>query len=88
VNVFRTGHYDAAGLLFRAADAFPNDDVPTAQAVADRCARAADAGCTYRAGTFLVWVDQAIQPPRRIESAPKADGSRSYGHVELPQPPS
>jgi hypothetical protein len=41
---------------------FPFKDPPTSQTVADLCARAADTGCTYAAGTFLIWINPDTQP--------------------------
>jgi hypothetical protein len=84
--VFRTGHYDADGTLVRASEAFPVEQPGDPQTVADVCARAADTGCTYEAGTFLVWVDRDLEPARRIEQNPQPDGVRAYGgqHPTVP----
>lgn len=76
---FRTGHYNGNGALTRASYAFPTPDVPDPQAVADRCARAADASCEHTAGTFLVWADHQIEPDQRIELADGADARKAYG---------
>ena len=85
-RVFRTAHYDASGDLVRAAEAFPFDEPGDPRIVADLCARAADAGCTYEAGTFLVWADRQVRPPQRIEDAVAAEGKRSYGPQHPPVP--
>jgi len=82
----RTAHYDAGGTLIRASEAYPVEDPADPQTVADLCAGAADAGCTYRAGTFLVWVDLEVRPHERIESTPRADGTRAYGGSHPPVP--
>ena len=84
--IFRVAHYAADGMLVRASEAFPVDDPPDPQTAADLCARAAEAGCTYEAGTFLVWIDRHVQPHERIEGTPKADGLRSYGGQDPPVP--
>jgi hypothetical protein len=76
---FRLALYGPDGGLIRTSDAFPVDDPPTAQDVADRCARAADVGCEYQAGTYLIWTAPGTQPPKRIEQAPPPDGVRAFG---------
>jgi hypothetical protein len=84
--VFRIAHYDAGGALVRASEAFPTEAHHDPQTVAELSARAADAGCTYEAGTFLVWVDREVRPPARIEQSREAGGARSYGGAHHPIP--
>lgn len=79
MTIFRLALYRPDGTLERASEAFPNTTAADPQTVADVCARAADAGCTYPAGTYLVWADRTTSPPKRIEDAPDADGRRSFG---------
>ena len=84
--VYRTALYDASGGLLRASHAFPHEDLQDPQTVADLCARAADTGCTYEAGTFLVWTDPDTQPHDHIGQTPPADGSRCFGPPHPPVP--
>jgi hypothetical protein len=84
--VFRIALYAANGGLLNASEAFPFEDPPDPQTVADLCARAADAGCTYDAGTILVWRDRETRPHERIEQTPQADGRRSFGPRHPPVP--
>jgi hypothetical protein len=84
--VFRAALYGADGLLIKTAEVFPFEDPPNPQTVADLCARAADTGCTYEAGTFLIWIDPDTQPHKHIEHTPQADGSRCFGPPHPPVP--
>ena len=85
--VFRLALYDTDGQLLQVSEAFPVEDPPDPQTVADLCARAADTGCgKHRTGTFAVWVDPDVQPAKRIEHSPKPDGMRSYGGEHPPVP--
>lgn len=86
MTTFRTAHYRADGTLVQASEAFPTEAHHDPQTVADLCARAADVGCTYEAGTFLVWADREVRAHGRIEQCPQADGMRSYGGPHPPVP--
>lgn len=78
MTVFRIALYSPAGDLLKASGAFP-DGHTNPQVSADRAAKAADSGCTYEAGAFLVWADPAYQPPNRIEQCVNPDGRRDFG---------
>lgn len=86
MTIFRTAHYRTDGTLVRVSEAFPAEAHHDPQTVADLCARAADTGCTYQAGAFLVWADHEIRPGARVEQSSKADGVRSYGGGLPPVP--
>lgn len=84
--VYRTAHYDKDGLLLDSRLGFPVETVPDPQKVADLMAAAAEAGSTYQAGTYLVWVDPDVEPAEHIEQADPPDGGRSYGPGHPPVP--
>ena len=84
--VFRLGLYDPDGNLIRSSEVFPYEDPADPQTLADLCARAADTGCTYKAGTFLVWTDRNTQPHEHIGQNPPADASRCFGRPHPPVP--
>lgn len=86
MTIFRTAHYGADGTLVRVSEAFPTEAHHDPQTVADLCARAADTGCTYQAGAFLVWADIEVRPGALVGQHPRADGMRAYGGQHSPVP--
>lgn len=85
MTIFTTALYDNGGNLLRASQGDPLWDEPTPRQVADMLARAADEGCTYAAGTMLVWAD-LFEPEEWIEDNPEPDAARAFGpgHPSVP----
>lgn len=85
-TVYRAALYSFEGDLVRSSLAFPVEDPPRPQPVADLMALAAENSCTENVeGDILIWTDRDAQPPARIELA-KPDAARSFGGAVPPVP--
>lgn len=83
-TVYRAALYSFEGDLVRSSLAFPFEDPPRPQPVADLMALAAENSCTEH-GAILIWVDRDAEPPARLELA-KPDAARSFGSAVPPVP--
>lgn len=82
MTVFIAALYDIEGILLKTSQARPIWANPTARQVADMIARAADEGCTYNAGTVIVWGSPDVEPAEWIEDNPEPDAARPFGADE------
>lgn len=81
-TVYRAALYSFEGDLVRSSLAFPVEDPPRPQPVADLMALAAESSCSDHAeGAILIWLDRDVEPPVRIEQA-EPDARRAFGGCE------
>jgi hypothetical protein len=79
VTTYETALYGPDGKLVKTAKAYPPGPEVGPQECAERMARAADEGCTYSAGAYLVWESLPDRAPDHIDDAPEPDGSKPFG---------
>lgn len=79
MTIYESALYGLDGQLVKTAKAYPFGPDMGPQDCADRMARAADAGCTYQDGTYLVWEGLADPVPGILSDAPPAEGRRTFG---------
>jgi hypothetical protein len=81
VITYETALYGPDGKLLKTAKAYPPGPEVGPQECADRMARAADTGSTFKAGTFYVWEELADPAPERIADAARPDGRTQFGEL-------
>ena len=81
MTTYETALYGPDGKLVKTAKAYPPNPEVSPQECADRMARAADLGCTYKAGIFYVWKELATPAPLRVVEAVTPDGRTQFGDL-------
>jgi hypothetical protein len=83
---FRAALYAPSGDLVKTFLAYPVEDPPRPEPVADLIALAAESGGgEHTAGDILIWMDRDAWTPSRIEQA-QPDATRTFGPGTPPVP--
>ncbi len=86
-TVYRAAFYDADGRLVKHQEAWPSEDNPTLQMIAD--ISAGSHLLRMSAGTVVVWDDVDIEPPDRLPEVAGAShvAERAFGpnHPPIPE---